>query len=236
MRGPAPLRIQLPAIPASLAVIRARLRSWLPTAAVNASAAADVLLAVGEAASNAVEHAVRGAARDVELEVTARATATGLALTVKDNGRWHAPPSVNARRPTRTWQQVDESPRRHGHDHANPAGDHGGNAQGAASMTNSQFRMSAAEAEQPPVVTATGDIDLANVNEFQDVLTRAAADSDAITVDLSDVTYCDSAAVRALFAVAATTKLGLIVPATGPIMTLLSISGLDRVATVVTRD
>jgi anti-sigma B factor antagonist len=39
-----------------------------------------------------------------------------------------------------------------------------------------------------------------------------------------------------LFAVAATTKLGLIVPATGPIMTLLSISGLDRVATVVTRD
>ncbi len=103
-------------------------------------------------------------------------------------------------------------------------------------MTNSQFRMSAAEAEQPPVVTATGDIDLANVSEFQDVLNSAAADSDAITVDLSDVTYCDSAAVRELFAVAATTKLGLIVPATGPIMTLLSISGLDRVATVTTRD
>ena len=103
-------------------------------------------------------------------------------------------------------------------------------------MTNSQFGLSAAEAEQPPVVTATGDIDLANVNEFQDVLNRAADDSDAITVDLSDVSYCDSAAVRALFAVAATTKLGLIVPATGPIMTLLSISGLDRVATVTTSD
>ena len=103
-------------------------------------------------------------------------------------------------------------------------------------MGNSQFQMSPAEAEQPPVVTASGDIDLANVNEFSDVLTLAAADADAITVDLSDVTYCDSAAVRALFAVAATTKLGLIVPATGPIMTLLNISGLDRVATVVTRD
>jgi anti-anti-sigma factor len=96
--------------------------------------------------------------------------------------------------------------------------------------------MSVAEAEQPPVVTATGDIDLANVSEFSDVLNTAAADSDAITVDLSDVTYCDSAAVRALFAVAATTKLGLIVPATGSIMTLLSISGLDRVTTVTTRD
>ena len=48
------------------------------------------------------------------------------------------------------------------------------------------------------VVAATGDIDLANVNEFSEVLDRAAASSDAITVDLSDVTYCDSAAVRAL--------------------------------------
>src|SRR5258708_24769561 len=102
-------------------------------------------------------------------------------------------------------------------------------------MTNSQFGLSAAEAEQPPVVTATGDIDLANVNEFQEVLNRAAADSDAITVDLVDVSYCDSAAVRALFAVAATTKLGLIVPATGPIITLLGISALDRVAPVTTR-
>lgn len=90
--GPAPLCIRLPAVPVSLAVIRAHLRSWLPTAAVNAAIAADVLLAVGEAASNAVEHAVRGAARNVELEITARATRTGLALTVKDNGRWHAPP------------------------------------------------------------------------------------------------------------------------------------------------
>jgi anti-sigma B factor antagonist len=103
-------------------------------------------------------------------------------------------------------------------------------------MTTSQFRMSAAEAEQPPVVIACGDIDLANVNEFSDVLTAAASDSDAVTVDLSGVTYCDSAAVRALFAVAATTKLSLVVPASGTIMTLLSISGLDRVATVVTRD
>jgi two-component sensor histidine kinase len=95
--APAPLRIRLPAVPASLAVIRAHLRTWLPTAAVNPSTAADVLLAVGEAASNAVEHAVEGAVRNVE--VTARATTTGLALTVKDNGRWHAPqPGAPGRR------------------------------------------------------------------------------------------------------------------------------------------
>jgi anti-anti-sigma factor len=103
-------------------------------------------------------------------------------------------------------------------------------------MSSTQFRVSAREAERPAVVIATGDIDLANVNEFAEALNAAAVDSDALTVDLSEVTYCDSAAVRALFAVAATAKLELIVPATGPIMTLLSISGLDRVATVSTRD
>jgi len=97
--APDPLQLRLPATPASLAVLRAYLRTWLPTAAVNAAAAADVLLAVGEAASNAVEHAVRGVSRDVVLQVTARTTDTGLALTVKDNGRWHAlPPDTRSRR------------------------------------------------------------------------------------------------------------------------------------------
>jgi anti-sigma regulatory factor (Ser/Thr protein kinase) len=90
--GTAPLLIRLPAKPASLAVIRARLRSWLPTAGVSPAAAEELLLAAGEAASNAVEHATRDVRHDVELEVSARATATGLAVTVKDNGRWHVPP------------------------------------------------------------------------------------------------------------------------------------------------
>ncbi len=91
---PAPLTIRLPAVPTSLAVIRARLRSWLPTASVGPAAADEVLLAVGEAASNAVEHATLhapGRSRDVELEVCARATRTWIALTVKDTGRWRPP-------------------------------------------------------------------------------------------------------------------------------------------------
>lgn len=103
-------------------------------------------------------------------------------------------------------------------------------------MTEAQFRLTGATGEQAPVVTATGDIDLANVNEFHDVLTKAAAGAGALIVDLSRVSYCDSAAVRALFFVAATTKLSLIVRSSGPITTLLSVSGLDRVATVTTVD
>jgi anti-anti-sigma factor len=101
-------------------------------------------------------------------------------------------------------------------------------------MTTSQFLLIPGQSEQPPVVAATGDIDLANVDEFDAVLKRAVADATAVTVDLSKVSYCDSAAVRALFSVAATAKLMLLVPSTGPITTLLSISGLDQVATVTT--
>ena len=103
-------------------------------------------------------------------------------------------------------------------------------------MSEAQFQLVDGSADHRPVVNASGDIDLANVNQFQDVMTRAAHSADMITVDLSGVSYCDSAAVRALFAVAASTKLNLVVRSAGPIRTLLSVSGLDRVATVTTAD
>jgi anti-sigma B factor antagonist len=67
-------------------------------------------------------------------------------------------------------------------------------------------------------------------------MAKAAKGSTALTVDLTDVTYCDSAAVRALFAVAATTRLTMMVASTGPIKTLFGRSGLDRVAAVVTME
>jgi anti-sigma B factor antagonist len=103
-------------------------------------------------------------------------------------------------------------------------------------MSEAQFRFADGNGDRAPVVTATGDIDLANVNQFHDVIATAADNADAITVDLSEVSYCDSATVRALFSVAATTKLSLVVRTAGPIKTLLSVSGLDRVATVTTAD
>src|SRR4051794_10906842 len=94
---------------------------------------------------------------------------------------------------------------------------------GARKMSAGQFELTPANGEQPPVVTATGDIDLANVGQFEDAMTAAAVNADSLTVDLSQVSYCDSATVRALFAVAATTKLSLIVRSSGPIKTLLSV-------------
>lgn len=103
-------------------------------------------------------------------------------------------------------------------------------------MTEAQFRVTRPTDGTAPVVAAAGDVDLANVAEFQKVMSEAAEASPALTVDLTEVNYCDSAAVRALFAIAADTELTMIVSASGPITTLLGISGLDRVATVITRE
>lgn len=103
-------------------------------------------------------------------------------------------------------------------------------------MTRNQFRLKSGSDGVSPIVTAVGEIDLANVNEFSTLLSRAAADNSSLTVDLTGVTYCDSAALRELFSVAARAELNLVVPANGPITTLLGISGLDKVATVTVVD
>jgi len=88
--------------------------------------------------------------------------------------------------------------------------------------------------QQPATVRASGDIDLANAARFQAALTEAAATSGEITADMTAVTYCDSAAIHALFTAARHNRLTLIVPEIGPITTMLKIAGLDQITTVIT--
>lgn len=95
---PAPMELTVPADPTSLAPVRARLRRWLAMAGVDAESAADMLLAVGEAASNATEHSVVGADHTVELTVMAAVVGDHLRFTVADNGRWKPPPSAPGHR------------------------------------------------------------------------------------------------------------------------------------------
>jgi anti-sigma B factor antagonist len=91
--------------------------------------------------------------------------------------------------------------------------------------------------QEPATVRCAGDIDLTNVGEFQAALDRAAATSNALTADMTAVSYCDSAAIRALFRAAGRARLTIRVSAAGPINgTMLKISGLDQIATVVTLD
>ena len=89
---PGPLVLTVPAEPASLATVRARLRQWLSLAGIDPESSADSLLAVGEAASNATEHSVLGADHGVQITVQAVLEPSGggeqMRFTVSDNGRW----------------------------------------------------------------------------------------------------------------------------------------------------
>jgi anti-sigma B factor antagonist len=90
---------------------------------------------------------------------------------------------------------------------------------------------------EPASVRAAGDIDLTNVGQFQAALDQAAATADAVTADMTAVTYCDSAAIRALIIAARKTRLTIQVSSAGPLNgTLLGVSGLDQIAAVVTLD
>lgn len=96
--APAPMSLTVPAVPSSLATVRSRLRHWLALTGADSETAADALLAVGEAASNAAEHAVLGAVHDVELTVRAAVAGARLLFTVSDNGCWKTPSESSGHR------------------------------------------------------------------------------------------------------------------------------------------
>jgi anti-sigma B factor antagonist len=100
-----------------------------------------------------------------------------------------------------------------------------------------RFEFVPASDHEPATVRAAGDIDLTNVGQLQAALDQAAAVASAITADMTAVTYCDSATIRALIVAASKIRLTIEVGTTGPITeTLLKVSGLDQLATVVTLD
>lgn len=82
-----PLRLALDPSPGAIGVARARLREWLLETPVPQRLWHDVLLAAGEACTNAVEHAqLTGAAARIAL--TASQTDDGLTVRVSNRGRW----------------------------------------------------------------------------------------------------------------------------------------------------
>ena len=105
------------------------------------------------------------------------------------------------------------------------------------SPLQARFELLPAVEHEPATVRAAGDIDLTNVGQFQAALDQAAASASAVIADLTAVTYCDSAAIRALFRAARRVRLTIQVSTGGPVTeTLLKVSGLDQLATVVTLD
>ncbi len=90
-RPPVPLRRIFPADPGQIGTARAELRAWLADHEVPGKQAEDVLLAVGEACTNAVEHAYRPDADGAEFSMSGQVAGDDLTITVTDHGRWRTP-------------------------------------------------------------------------------------------------------------------------------------------------
>lgn len=77
---------RLPSEPASVPLLRRRLRAVLDEAGVDPDRAYDLLLAAGEAVTNAIEHAQEPTEPFVEVDVGLRGDR--LLITVRDTGQW----------------------------------------------------------------------------------------------------------------------------------------------------
>lgn len=88
------------------------------------------------------------------------------------------------------------------------------------------------DAEGTPTLAAAGEIDMSNVESFRRALTEAAGQAESLVVDLRSVDYLDSAAVAALFAQAAHTRIELVV--NDVIAPVIKVSGLSDAVTMRT--
>jgi anti-sigma regulatory factor (Ser/Thr protein kinase) len=80
------LDLTVPAVPGALGEMRRTLAAWLAAAGAGEHDSYDVILAVGEAAANAVEHAYGPV--EAEFQLVAEARDGEAHLTVTDQGNW----------------------------------------------------------------------------------------------------------------------------------------------------
>ncbi|MGH3881902.1 MAG: ATP-binding SpoIIE family protein phosphatase, partial [Pseudonocardiaceae bacterium] len=84
-----PLDLVVPALPWSLRDIRVAVRRWLSAVGATPRAVADMLIAVGEACTNAVEHAYGPSGGTVRVHMELQLP--DVLATVRDTGRWRPP-------------------------------------------------------------------------------------------------------------------------------------------------
>ena len=202
---PAPLHQRLPAHPAQLAVVRRTVRRWAASAGLGDDLSDDLLLAMGEAAANAVEHAYRdGASGDWYYEVARRGDGS-LDVLVQDWGSWRPPPA-------------DPGFRGRGVEFVRHLADEVSFERGVTGTTV-RFRLGVpaggperdrapVAASEPgpdgPVVVAPGELDLATVEAVRaDLFGQVAAlpDGGRLTLDLRPTTYLPSAGIGLLLEV-----------------------------------
>jgi len=101
-----PMEMAVPAVPESLKEVRSAMRRWLSLVEADADAMSDLLVAVGEATSNAVEHAYGPAGGTVRVKLVLQGF--DVIATVSDEGRWRPPRGENRGRGTLLMQRCGD--------------------------------------------------------------------------------------------------------------------------------
>jgi CheY-like chemotaxis protein/anti-sigma regulatory factor (Ser/Thr protein kinase) len=94
--GPRSFAAVLPAVPAELPTVRQAMHEWLKAIAIEPALVDDILLATGEAVTNAVEHGSHSDARKT-VSIEAFLHPETIAFTVSDSGRWAGDSSASLR-------------------------------------------------------------------------------------------------------------------------------------------
>ena len=228
----APLLLSLPVAAKGLAEARNALAAWLERNGVSGEDVDDVLIAGNEACMNAVEHS--GARGDTKIELSATLDGTRLAIDVSDHGSWHEVVPTGDRGHglglMRTLMDVVEIDR--GGDGTRVRMERDVVLGPAAGRRAKAASLTMGDVQGVRVATFDGDIDLAVVDRLGAELDGAAGSAvPSLVVDLTGVTYLDSAGVHLLFKLAhrrhvtgGATRLAV---AAGPVRRVLELTGVE---------
>ena len=237
--SPARLELTIPARPEQLRILRRDVQRWASGSGLSAEVVDDVLLAVGEAAANAVEHAYPDGATGTVAVVLER-DGGGVTGTVHDTGIWRPPPAdpgfrgrglqilraladdvdvrsvaegttVRFRLPLPSGPRIPPQP-------APPEVE----AAGA--------RLELADSDGGSHVRVTGDLDLAGVTSVREPLLAAVLGRGPVVLDLTGVAALSSVGlgllVEAVTAAGGPGALEVLLPATGAARRAVELTGL----------
>jgi anti-anti-sigma factor len=238
---PAPLELDLVAGASRLREVRARVRRWAAHAALDAETTDDLLLAVGEAAANAVEHAYGGAPGRLRVHV-ALIGGSGVEVTVEDRGRWRPPPPDPGFRGRGLSLMRDLTGSVDIHRGAGGtvvrfrlalpatggavADDDRGDSPGRSAA------VTVAPRDGARCIALTGELDLAGVAAVRRDLLAALAAPGPTILDLTGLTALSSSGLGLLLEAArsrADTPADVVLPSSGPVRRLLDLTGLAGV-------
>src|SRR4051794_4109665 len=246
-RLPALLRLELPADPTQLRVLRRAVQRWAEESSLAPDAIEDLHLALGEAAANAVEHAYPDAERPGRVLVALDpGTGGSLTVTVTDTGTWRpvsaapgfrgrglqmistlaADVNLNAgpagtdlrfRLPPAATPPVPPRPR----------------AAGAPVPARSPATPTAAHAHGRRCLELAGDLDLAGVAAVHGALLAELAGHRHVTLDLTGLGFVASVGagllLEAVEQARADGDLDVVLPGPGPARRLLELTGLTAI-------